>query len=121
MLDDITDQEINRRIAEFMGWQNLEWREATSHIGIVIPAGWYGDSSIGPGHLLSNYANNVDDLIPVIEKLRKDEKYLEVVVTGSKNYVADMYDKRDKRLASEIEETMAMAICHCVMTFLEKE
>jgi hypothetical protein len=121
MSDAITDQEINKRIAEFMGWKNLEWCKSSSNLGITLTAGWYGESPIGSGHLTSDYTHSVDDLIPVIEKLRNEGVYIEIATTGHKSYSVDLYDRRDKLLSKGQANSMAMAICHAVMTFLGEE
>jgi len=120
MDEHLTNRETNRRIAEFLGWSNLQWRDAGTDGITSWPAGWYGDSPVGKGYLAADYTRYVDDLIPVTEKLRQDDVYLEVAVTGRKSYAADLYDKRDKLLSTGQANTMAMAICHAVMTYLEE-
>jgi len=117
-------REINRRIAEFVGWRDLEWRDASTHLGIEIPEGWYGKGQTGPGRVLSDYVDSVDDLIPVIEKLRRDEKYIDVSPIGQKSYAADVYDIRDKLLGEAMVEgvgRMAEAICLAIIDYLDKK
>lgn len=114
----MTDREINKRIAEFMGWKNLAWKDAGLEHWTHWPAGWYGDGPTGECYLTSDYINSVDDLIPVLEKLRADGKNLAVTMCGRKQYAADIWDAKDRLLGEGVADSMAMAICHAVMTFL---
>ena len=121
MTNPFDDREINRRIAEFMGWRDLKWVETTRLHGVPIPAHWEGEGPLGWGFLLADYANSVDALIPVIEKLREDDKYVDVASVGKKHYAADIYDLRDKHWGDGIAEGMAAAICLAILDYLERE
>ena len=118
MSDTLDDREINRQIAEFMGWSDLEWRDAGWDSVSSWPKGWYGTHPLGLGYVTTDYACSMDDLIPVIEKLREDDRYLQVAVIGDKSYAADLYNGRDKWLAKAMADTMAMAICLVILSYL---
>lgn len=121
-MTDITDlREINKRIAEFMGWCELEWREAGRKGRVSWPGGWWGRHPSGSTYLTFDYAHSMDNLAPVIEKLRKDSRFISVAVVGEQSFAADVYDKGNGWLATATAETMAMAVCMAIIDYLEGE